>query len=65
MNEFRTTLRDFVMQEGFEIKRIKNEKAKIIAKYVADGCCWRIHASLAPDGLTYKIKSYNPYHSCI
>ncbi|XP_058747011.1 uncharacterized protein LOC131620001 [Vicia villosa] len=65
VNEFRATLRDFVIQEGFEIKRIKNEKARVTARCVADGCCWRIHASPAPDGLTYKIKSYNPDHSCI
>lgn len=64
VNEFRTALRDFVIQEGFEIKRIKNEKARVTARCAADGCCWRIHASPAPDGITYKIKSYNPGHSC-
>jgi len=65
VNEFRTALRDFVIQEGFEIKRIKNEKARVTAKCVADGCSWRIHTSPAPDGLTYKIKSYNPSYTCI
>lgn len=64
VNEFRTALRDFVIQEGFEIKRIKNEKARVTARCAADGCCWRIHASPAPDGITYMIKSYNPGHSC-
>jgi len=65
VNEFRTALRDFVKQEGFEIKRIKNEKARVIAKCAADGYSWRIQASPAPDGLTYKIKFYNPSYSCI
>jgi hypothetical protein len=65
VNEFRTALRDFVIQEGFEIKRIKNEKARVTAICAADGCCWRIHASPTPDGKTYKIKTYNPTHSCI
>ncbi|PNX86322.1 hypothetical protein L195_g042400, partial [Trifolium pratense] len=65
VNEFRTSLRDFVIQEGFEIKRIKNEKARVTAICVADGCSWRIHASPTPDGKTYKIKTYNPTHSCI
>jgi hypothetical protein len=60
VNEFRAALRDFVIQEGFEIKRIKNEKSRVTAKCASDGCCWRIHASPTPDGKTYKIKTYNP-----
>ena len=65
VNEFRAALRDFIIQEGFEIKRIKNEKSRVTAKCASDGCCWRIHASPTPDGKTYKIKTYNPLHSCI
>ncbi|CAJ2659035.1 unnamed protein product [Trifolium pratense] len=65
VNEFRTALRDLFIQEGFEIKRIKNEKARVTAICVADGCSWRIHASPTPDGKTYKIKTYNHTHSCI
>ncbi|KAJ1401166.1 Transposase, MuDR, plant [Sesbania bispinosa] len=65
VDEFRAALRDFVIQEGFEIKRIKNEKARVTARCAADGCCWRIHASPTPDGKTYKIKTYNHVHSCI
>jgi hypothetical protein len=58
-NEFITALRDFVTQEGFEIKRIKNEKVRVTARCFTDGCCWRIHPSPAPDELTYKIKPYS------
>jgi hypothetical protein len=65
VDEFRAALRDFVIQEGFEIKRIKNEKARVTAKCASDGCSWRIHASPTPDGKTYKIKTYNHVHSCI
>ncbi|XP_057452869.1 uncharacterized protein LOC130744726 [Lotus japonicus] len=56
---------DFSIQEGFEIKRIKNDKTRVTAKCAADGCSWRIHASPTPDGKTYKIKTYNLLHSCI
>ncbi|XP_057444916.1 uncharacterized protein LOC130737170 [Lotus japonicus] len=56
---------DFSIQEGFEIKRIKNDKTRVTAKCAADGCSWRIHASPTPDGKIYKIKTYNPLHSCI
>ncbi|KAJ1401847.1 Zinc finger, SWIM-type [Sesbania bispinosa] len=65
VDEFRAALRDFVIQEGFEIERIKNEKARVTARCAADGCCWRIHASPTLDGKTYKIKTYNHVHSCI
>jgi len=65
VDEFRRSLRDFVIQEGFEIKRIKNEKARVTAICVADGCCWCVHASPTPDGKTYNTKTYNPTHSCI
>ncbi|KAJ1426105.1 Transposase, MuDR, plant [Sesbania bispinosa] len=53
---FDRALRDFVIQEGFEIKRIKNEKARVTARWASNGCGWRIHASPTPDGKTYKIK---------
>lgn len=55
----------FVIQEGFEIKKIKNEKSRVTAICASDGCCWRIHASPTLDGKTYKIKTYNHVHSCI
>ncbi|WOL13672.1 hypothetical protein Cni_G22445 [Canna indica] len=29
------------------------------------GCTWHIHASPTPDGVTYKIKTYNLDHNCI
>ncbi|KAK7250678.1 hypothetical protein RIF29_33263 [Crotalaria pallida] len=65
VNEFRAVLKDFVIQEGFEIERIKNEKTRVNARCAADGCCWRIHASPAPDGITFKIKMYTSVHTCI
>ncbi|KAK7255963.1 hypothetical protein RIF29_29398 [Crotalaria pallida] len=65
VNEFRVVLKDFVIQEGFEIERIKNEKTRVTARCAADGCCWRIHASPAPDGITFKIKTYTSVHTCI
>src|ERR1044072_4917853 len=54
VDEFRAALKDFVMQEGFEIQKIKNEKARVTARCAAVGCGWRIHASPTPDGITYK-----------
>ncbi|WOK97555.1 hypothetical protein Cni_G06263 [Canna indica] len=65
VNEFREALEDYTIQEGFEIQRIKNKKARVTARCAIDGCTWCIHASPTPDGVTYKIKTYNPDHNCI
>ena len=31
VNEFREALRDFAIQEGFELVKVKNDKARVIA----------------------------------
>lgn len=46
-NHFRRVLENYVIQEGFQFQRVKNEGAK-----------WRIHASHLPDGRTFKMKTY-------
>ncbi|KAF7832247.1 putative transcription factor interactor and regulator CCHC(Zn) family [Senna tora] len=45
VNEFRNVLRDYVIQENFDIIRVKNEKARVTTICASDGCPWRIHAS--------------------
>jgi hypothetical protein len=65
VNEFRDVLRDYIIQESFDILRVKNEKSKVTAICASEGCPWRIHASPAPDGVAFMIKSYEPKHTCI
>ncbi|KAK3227190.1 hypothetical protein Dsin_007052 [Dipteronia sinensis] len=64
VNHFRQILRDFTIQEGFALNRVKNESHRVTVKCKAEGCTWRVHASPTADGLTYKIKSYNGEHTC-
>ncbi|XP_028115334.1 uncharacterized protein LOC114313164 [Camellia sinensis] len=64
VNTFRATLRDYTVQTGFKIVRDKNEKSRVTAHCAAEGCPWRIHASPLPDGITYKIKTLVPTHTC-
>ena len=61
---FRAALRDYTVETGFKIVRLKNEKARVTAKCGAEGCPWRIHASPLPDGITYKIKTMQAEHTC-
>ncbi|KAF8389225.1 hypothetical protein HHK36_025918 [Tetracentron sinense] len=63
--EFREALRDYVIQEGFEIVKDKNEKTRVTVHCSAEGCLWRIHASPLPDGVTFKIKTFQFEHTCV
>lgn len=65
VNHFREVLKDFAIQEGFELKRVKNEKVRVTCECASEGCRWRIHASPTSDGVTYKIKTYQGIHTCI
>ncbi|XP_028098382.1 uncharacterized protein LOC114298077 [Camellia sinensis] len=64
VNTFRATLRDYTVQTGFKIVRDKNEKSRVTTHCAAEGCSWRIHVSPLPDGITYKIKTLVPTHTC-
>ncbi|KAK3221868.1 hypothetical protein Dsin_008893 [Dipteronia sinensis] len=64
VNHFRQILRDFTIQEGFALNRVKNESRRVIVKCKAGGCTWRVYASPTADGMTYKIKSYSGEHTC-
>ncbi|RYR78062.1 hypothetical protein Ahy_A01g002815 [Arachis hypogaea] len=65
VHEFRSVLRDYIIQENFDIIRVKNEKARVTAICASEGCPWSIHASPSPDGIAFMIKSYEPRHTCI
>ncbi|KAL3529886.1 hypothetical protein ACH5RR_009208 [Cinchona calisaya] len=63
VDAFRAALKDFVIQKGFPIQRLKNEKSRCTAKCGVEGCPWRIHASPVGDSTTFQIKTYNPQHT--
>ncbi|KAL3527811.1 hypothetical protein ACH5RR_012467 [Cinchona calisaya] len=65
VDAFRAALKDYVIQKGFPIQRLKNEKSRCIAKCGIEGCPWRIHASPVGDSTTFQIKTYNPQHTCV
>ncbi|KAK4389584.1 hypothetical protein Sango_2295400 [Sesamum angolense] len=56
---------DYVVQEGFVIVRLKNERTRVTCKCAADGCSWRIHASPLSDKITFAIKSLKAEHTCV
>nr|XP_027109085.1 uncharacterized protein LOC113728936 [Coffea arabica] len=65
VDAFRAALKDYVIQKGFPILRLKNEKSRVTAVCGVEGCQWRIHASAVADSVTFHIKSYQPKHTCV
>ncbi|KAA8544614.1 hypothetical protein F0562_022615 [Nyssa sinensis] len=59
----RFALKDFSIQQGFKLVREKNDKNRVIAHCGIKGYKWKIHASILPDGVTFKIKSVGDDHT--
>ncbi|KAL0352266.1 UNVERIFIED_CONTAM: hypothetical protein Scaly_1615300 [Sesamum calycinum] len=49
INAFRKTLKEFVIQEGFKIMRMRNEKTRVTGHCSVKDYPWRIHASPLAD----------------
>lgn len=60
---FREALREWSVQNGYDIKYKRKENARITALGKND-CGWRIHASPMEREKTFQIKSLNPIHKC-
>ncbi|KAL5754220.1 hypothetical protein ACOSP7_022440 [Xanthoceras sorbifolium] len=63
LHHFRQVIRDFAVGEGFQLRRIKNERDTYTAECAYEGCRWRIHASPTDDRRTFMIKTMEPQHS--
>jgi len=64
VDAFREVLRDFVIQEGFEVIRTRNERNRVSAMCAAHGCEWYLHASTNTDDTSFEIKTYDGVHTC-
>ncbi|TXG57248.1 hypothetical protein EZV62_018561 [Acer yangbiense] len=56
---------DYSIQEGFRLRRIKNEKRRITYGCEANGCLWRAHGSPTFDRVTYMLKTLRNAHNCL
>ncbi|KAK3213032.1 hypothetical protein Dsin_017738 [Dipteronia sinensis] len=64
MDKLRNTFREYAIQEGVELDRMKNQKCRLTYRCKAKGCPWRIHASCMIDKVTVMIKTYNDQYEC-
>ncbi|KAK4385619.1 hypothetical protein Sango_2685900 [Sesamum angolense] len=65
VDTFRLALREYAIREGFKVIRDKNKKERVTAHCDGKGCKWRIHASVAPNGISFMIKTYIRKHTCV
>lgn len=65
VSHFREILKDFAIQEGFELYRHKIEQSRVTCQCNANGCTQSIHASPTADKITYQIKSYRAKYTSI
>ena len=64
-SHFKDTLKDYCVQERFEINVLWADNLRYTATCAAECCSWRIHASSLVDGRTQAIKKISPdFHTC-
>ncbi|XP_066164625.1 protein FAR-RED IMPAIRED RESPONSE 1 [Oryza sativa Japonica Group] len=64
IDEFRLAIAQHAIKKEFEFNIIRSEPGQYTAKCAAQGCNWRIHASVVADGVTMIVKT-NPFpHEC-
>ena len=64
MYTLRQLLTDYAIHEGFNFKKIKNDKNRLTWACLAENCPWRLHASIVGDETTMQVKTYNNDHTC-
>ncbi|KAH9769958.1 SWIM-type domain-containing protein [Citrus sinensis] len=66
IDEFKSVLKDFAIQQGCVLHKEKNERARVTALCANKRCKWRIHASLMVDKISFMIKTIKGgAHTCV
>ncbi|KAL1533815.1 hypothetical protein AAHA92_33652 [Salvia divinorum] len=60
----RRTLKDIAIALHFEIRIVKSDRSRFIAKCSRDGCPWRVHVAKLPGLPTFTIRTLQSEHTC-
>lgn len=60
----RRTLKDIAIALHFEIRIVKSDRSRFIAKCSKDGCPWRVHVAKCPGVPTFTIRTLHGEHTC-
>ena len=58
MKEFRLAMKQFAINEEFELHLVKTDKKRYIADCNAADCPWHINRRTQPDGITVKVYNF-------
>lgn len=61
---FRTAIKEVAIAQHFELRIIKSDLIRYIAKCAAEGCPWRIRAVKLPNAPTFTLRSLGGTHTC-
>ncbi|GAB4853387.1 hypothetical protein Ancab_040603 [Ancistrocladus abbreviatus] len=61
---FRSAIKEAAIAQHFELRIIKSDLIRYIAKCASEGCPWRIRAVKLPNAPTFTIRSLEATHSC-
>ncbi|VFQ67332.1 unnamed protein product [Cuscuta campestris] len=62
--DFLRVMRDYIIQKGISLRKIKNDKRKYTQTCANEKCKFRIHASVLVDGHSWMIKTLIDGHVC-
>lgn len=60
----RRTLKDLAIALHFDLRIVKSDRSRFIAKCSKEGCPWRIHAAKCPGVSTFTVRTLNGEHTC-
>ncbi|XP_074320963.1 uncharacterized protein LOC141657581 [Silene latifolia] len=60
----RRALKDIAIALHFDLRIVKSDRSRFIAKCSKEGCPWRVHVARCPGGPKFSIRTLNPEHTC-
>ena len=64
VNHIREVFKEYIVNGGYDVARIKNDKCRLTAICRVNGCEWRLHASILQDNVTFEVKKVKSPHTC-
>ncbi|KAJ1701981.1 hypothetical protein LUZ63_001760 [Rhynchospora breviuscula] len=60
----RRALKDMAIALHFELRIVKSDRSRFIAKCSQDGCPWRVHVAKCPGVPTFSVRTLHGEHTC-
>ncbi|CAN1169831.1 hypothetical protein LINPERHAP2_LOCUS28632 [Linum perenne] len=60
----RRTLKDIAIAMHFDLRIVKSDRSRFIAKCSKEGCPWRVHVAKCPGVPTFTIRTLHGDHTC-